>query len=938
MNKLLISFLLLLSILVVFPRNEQPTYHSLTVKFQVAEKLFVEAKRIADQAGDNNLLLQQADARYMEALKQFNALLPQATAAGFDSLALFTSIRCGYIHHLFDSSGAALANYQLAFSLKKGLPAIADSFLFSPLLFTGGIYYNRNEFDSAIYYYKKAEEINDRYNGILRESQRLYNRLGVLLYESGDYRQARNYFEKAISTSPPSAVTLKANYRMNIASLLVKLEELQEAETIYKELLRLNVFTNEINHNLGIISLKQKRNEEAIAYFNKVNYDDKKNTDLFLNKAMAYNGIGEQDSANQYLHRALAENLRWNGQRKNAIYGLILKYQGDLFVEKGKYREALPYYQQAIMQFNHNFTDSAIHSNPVEFTTAYSYINLFNTITAKAAAQKKIFERESNPSVLEAALNCYRSAFLLAEYVERTYTSDEARLFIGKIKHAVHNEPIETGLKLFRITNRKEYLEDVYFFDQRNKASLLLLNLQFREVSMSPKMNEALFQKENSLKTAITRLSLKASPVSDNAQLLSLKNMIRDHEIELNKTREEIASTLPYHQLQSAEKIPTIRQLHRNLDNTTAILSFHLSDEQLLVLVITAGRFQHFEIPVGSKFFSELEKFRIALHSNNTQDRFTGTDASTWLYREILSPVLPSLRQVKRLLIIPDDELHYLPFEALQDANNNYLFQKFAIQYQYSTAFLGSNLLHSNLSTAVSFAPFSKYGYKDSVISQSQLPASAGEMSLTGMKTLEDTAATKNNFFLYANRNKVVHLATHAAVDNKEPLNSWISFYPGNHASRLYAREIYDMQLDTTNLIVLSACETGTGQLVKGEGLMSLSRAFAYAGCPNIITSLWKAEDKTTAFIIQRLYYYLEKKETKDRALQLAKTDFLNNPEISPSLKSPNYWAHLVLIGEYEPNHQRSNWPWVAISIVAILLGYYYLRKRNLPGAETRQA
>ncbi len=714
---------------------------------------------------------------------------------------------------------------------------------------------------------------------------------------------------------------------MNIASLLVKLEEFQEADKIYKELLQQNVFTNEINHNLGIISLKQKQYRDAVAYFNKVSYDDKKNTELFLNKAMAYNGMGEQDSADQYLHRAIAENLKWSGHRKNITYGLILKYQGDLLVENGKYREALPYYQNAIMQFNYNFTDSAILSNPVEFTAAYSYINLFNTITAKATAQKKIFERENNISAMDAALNCYRSAFMLAEYVERTYTSDEARLFIGKIKHAVHNEPIETALKLFRITGKKEYLEDVYFFDQRNKASLLLLNMQLRELFKSPKKNNALFKKEAYLRTAITRLSLKAGAITDNTELLTLKNLIRDYEIELNKTREQIVSTLPYH------------KLHRRLDNATAIISFHLSHEQLLVLVITAARFQHFELPAGSRFFSELEKFRVALHSANPQERFSGAEASKWLYQEIFSPLLPSLRQVKRLLIIPDDELHYLPFEALQDANNNYLLQKFAIQYQYSTAFIGNNLHHSNLYTAVSFAPFSKSGYKDSAVSQSQLPASAGELNLPDMKTFEDSAATKNNFFRYANRNKIVHLATHAAVDNREPLNSWISFYPGSQASRLYAREIYDMQLDTTNLIVLSACETGTGQLVKGEGLMSLSRAFAYAGCPNIITSLWKAEDNTTAFIMQRLYYYLGKNETKDRAIQLAKSDFLNNPDISPVKKTPNYWAHLILIGEYEPNHQRSNLPWLAISIVTILLGYYYyyLRKRNLPVKQTRQ-
>lgn len=120
--------------------------------------------------------------------------------------------------------------------------------------------------------------------------------------------------------------------------------------------------------------------------------------------------------------------------------------------------------------------------------------------------------------------------------------------------------------------------------------------------------------------------------------------------------------------------------------------------------------------------------------------------------------------------------------------------------------------------------------------------------------------------------------------------------------------------------------------------MMSLSRAFAYAGCPNIITSLWKAEDKVTAFITQRLHYYLSRNETKDKALQLAKTDLLKAPDIDPALKSPNYWAHLILIGEYEPDHKRSNWSWVATGIVLVLLTYYFIKRRNLPAPKDQQA
>ncbi len=162
MYKFLFSFLLLISILFVFPRNEQTPSRSLLVKFRVAENLFREAERLAELAGDNSQLLQKSDNRYMNALMKFNALLSEAKSSGFDSLAFFISIRCGYIHHLFDSSSAALENYRLALSLKKRLPAIVDSFLFSPLLFTGGIYYNQNDYDSALYYYKKAEEISER--------------------------------------------------------------------------------------------------------------------------------------------------------------------------------------------------------------------------------------------------------------------------------------------------------------------------------------------------------------------------------------------------------------------------------------------------------------------------------------------------------------------------------------------------------------------------------------------------------------------------------------------------------------------------------------------------------------------------------------------------------------------------------------------------------
>ncbi|HEY6062950.1 MAG TPA: CHAT domain-containing protein, partial [Chitinophagaceae bacterium] len=195
-----------------------------------------------------------------------------------------------------------------------------------------------------------------------------------------------------------------------------------------------------------------------------------------------------------------------------------------------------------------------------------------------------------------------------------------------------------------------------------------------------------------------------------------------------------------------------------------------------------------------------------------------------------------------------------------------------------------------------------------------------------------DSSALKNNFILSANHYGIIHLATHANVDNEIPLRSSISFYPAPGSRpddyKLYAQEIYNLKLDSTQLVILSACETGAGKLVKGEGLMSLSRAFAYAGCPNIITSLWKAEDKTTTFITQKLHDYLDKGYSKDKALQRAKLDLLKSDVIDPRFKTPNYWAHLIFIGNYEPKQDSFSWWWIAIGIILAAIIYMIAKRK----------
>ncbi len=114
------------------------------------------------------------------------------------------------------------------------------------------------------------------------------------------------------------------------------------------------------------------------------------------------------------------------------------------------------------------------------------------------------------------------------------------------------------------------------------------------------------------------------------------------------------------------------------------------------------------------------------------------------------------------------------------------------------------------------------------------------------------------------------------------------------------------MQLKA-NLAVLSACNTGSGKLSRGEGIMSLARGFMYAGCPSVITSLWSVDDKSTAVIMKHFYEGLSKGLSKDDALRASKLSYLKNADEIKS--NPFYWAGFVLIGNPDAIHLKQGEP-----------------------------
>jgi CHAT domain-containing protein len=146
----------------------------------------------------------------------------------------------------------------------------------------------------------------------------------------------------------------------------------------------------------------------------------------------------------------------------------------------------------------------------------------------------------------------------------------------------------------------------------------------------------------------------------------------------------------------------------------------------------------------------------------------------------------------------------------------------------------------------------------------------------------------------------------HSLVNNSQPTLSKLVFYQNNDSledGMLNTYELFSMDLNA-GLAVLSACNTGSGKLLKGEGIMNLARGFIFAGVPGIVMTMWSVDDESSARIVQKFYEYLQDGMPKDEALRQAKLDLL--AEGDPLRSHPFYWAAYVNIGDNSPMKFRS--------------------------------
>ncbi|TAL62168.1 MAG: CHAT domain-containing protein, partial [Bacteroidetes bacterium] len=332
------------------------------------------------------------------------------------------------------------------------------------------------------------------------------------------------------------------------------------------------------------------------------------------------------------------------------------------------------------------------------------------------------------------------------------------------------------------------------------------------------------------------------------------------------------------------------------------------------------------------------------VQKNNFND-YTG--ALNYMYLNLIKPV-EELFSGSKLILIPDEEIGWLPFDAFLKSKPeadqsdyeglHYLIHDYTFSYAYSSSLIFSTTGRLKKAPVVfSFSP--DYGNRSlSGKVPESLKGAVSEIESVYKwfrgKMFTGNEATKANFVLAMRDPAIFHLAMHSMSDSANSRYSYMLF--DTHKGSQEDGKLYNYEISLSRLkspmVVLSACNSGTGTLYYGEGLMSLARGFILAGASSVIKTAWDVNDEASSAIITRFYYHLSKGEQKNDAMRLAKLEYLKKS--SPAFTSPYFWAGYEVLGENAPVVRNYGLRvLIVISLILILAGVsliIYFKRRSI--------
>jgi CHAT domain-containing protein/tetratricopeptide (TPR) repeat protein len=775
------------------------------------------------------------------------------------------------------------------------------------------IYNIKKSYPQAIQYYEKGiriflKEGKKDPESLDRNSKAYYN-LAVTYFNTGQYKVALKYLNESLRIRRENKLPEAGLVLLNIAKTYSELNRYDEADSYFRQ------------------SIADVIREHGADYF--------RLPEFYFGYSEFLRKTGKDADAMETLRKSLKICLKAYGL-KNNITSLAFKNIGELYFKNGSYDSSLFYYQRSLISVVKDFNNENVYSNPSP-DSSFLNIRLLDNLKGKSKVLEACSESKKDLAgklkTMSAALETTEICLRLIDIIRNSYPSEESQMYLSENEKETYITAIRLAAGIASLSGDIT-TDGIYSLVQKEKASILRNQIAGNNLLNSLVVPDSLREKMRYISSRIADYNKYLSEIQkdDSLKIGECKDKLFDLNREKEKTLQAVSSAIPgYDELMKKTDPVAVETIRRDLRTDEMILDYFLSNEtkdnrrKLYIFLITRNKVQFSETYLGPEFAYYAGLLR------NTTDPTSGSaekcinEYATGLYYMYRSLILPVENKItcKRLIIIPDEELGWLPFEAfLKEPHekgksdfegSHFLIRDYIISYGYSSSLLDEGLEpFKNRTRILSFTP--EYSKTD----QAALDGALNEISkintLFGGRCYTGHEATKTNFLKSINEPAIFHLAMHSIPDSTNSLYSYMLFDPGDqNDGKLYNYEISLSNLKSP-MIVLSSCNSGSGKIFSGEGLMSLARSFILAGASSVVRTSWEVNDDASSEIITAFYKILKKGRNKDEALREAKLEYLKKSP--PVFMHPYYWAAYQVVGDNGPVYEN-NKP-VIVTIVTI--------------------
>ncbi len=791
----------------------------------------------------------------------------------------------------------------------------------------GDAYKMRGEYTLSLEYYKKAYRLKKFiYEENSPEFCNSYDRIGSIYNVTGDPDFALYYFDMSLNIK-------LSYYTDDHPDLAISYYNIANA---YNEKQQ---YRMAMNYWLKVLKIRRKFFKKTSSEF-----------------AQTYKGIGDSFiglNENKRAQKYYAKSLKINEKifkLKHPSVAELLYCLGNTYKNENNLAKALLFYQKSIAANLKYFNDSLnVYKKPV-LVSYYNQNILLASLQAKADVLEQRYVLTKNNQDLKIALQTVQLCDNLINKIRRSYKKIDDKIAIGKKATSIYERAVSVCYKIYNITKRDKYLFQSFYASEKNKGGSLLgalAEIEAQKFASIPDSVQAI-SKGYKIKISEFEKQIAVLPYEQENDTLS------DKLFQTNRAYDKLISSLEkkyskYYKFKYSYHTTSTLKIKTILNKNNALRSYFIGENKIFIFTITKDTMYIETVEKIKSLNNDIKQLRAMIISGHSKKGVkTYQKLAYKIYKQLFPK--PLNENIKNIIIVPDGVLGIIPFETLfteeykgkinKFENYPYLIKKYGISYTYS-----SNLFYhtfeeksnvkvnyikewlalapvftskttnkvSNGARGISHKSSQSFDTRAFLNSTHITPLPASENEVNSIHKKFNKKRLKADVKCHAKTNekfvksgilkdyRYLHFATHGFVNSKKPELSGILLAQdtlGGNDGILFSGEIYNLELNS-DLVVLSACETGLGKISKGEGVIGLTRALLYAGTKNIIVSLWQVADKSTSDLMIDFYEnLLTNEKNRKNFTKPFRTSKLDMIKKGGKFAHPYFWSPFILIGK----------------------------------------